>query len=109
MSKELEQTSNTLFALGECYTAMNANLKGFNENTPIGKQKGLEGYYTIMNNMVVPWGEQFLDQSRILDKNMVHFYKYAFYENESFKEVSFVLEFENLYVLACVCKNQDRK
>ena len=58
MSKELEQTANTLFALGECYTAMNANLKGFNENTPVGKQLGLEGYYLILNNMVVPWGKE---------------------------------------------------
>lgn len=54
---EMEQVSNTIFALGECYAGLYAAVTNFNKNTEIGKNLHLEDIYLTLNNMLVTWGK----------------------------------------------------
>lgn len=88
LSLDLDQVSNTVFSIGECYAALYAASTNFNKNVNVGKNPNLDDIYLTLNNMMVSWGEQVLGQIKIVQKNMIYFYKYAHYENESFREVS---------------------
>jgi hypothetical protein len=87
LTMDLDQVSNTIFSIGECYAALYAATTNFNKNVNMGKNPYLDDVYLTLNNMMVSWGEQVLGQIKIVQKNMVYFYKYGDYENESFREV----------------------
>jgi sorting nexin-8 len=83
---DFDNASNTIFSLGECFAALYNATSNFNKSATIGKNEQLEDIYLTLNNMMVSWGEQMLGQIKIVQKNIGYFFKYAYYENESFKE-----------------------
>jgi len=87
LTVDLDQVSNTIFSIGECYAALYAATTNFNKNVAMGKNPYLDDIYLTLNNMMVSWGEQTLGQIKIVQKNMVYFYKYGDYENETFREI----------------------
>jgi len=53
---DLDQVSNTIFNIGECYAALYAVTTNFNKNVSIGKNPYLDDIYLTLNNMMVSWG-----------------------------------------------------
>lgn len=102
LSKQLiadfEQVSNTLFSLAECYAGLYSLASNFNKHTDVGKNLHLEDIYMTINNLTVAWAEQTLNQTENIQKNFSYFYKYAKYENESFKEVTGTLFTSSKYL-----------
>jgi len=86
LTLDLDQVSNTIFSMGECFAALYAASTNYNKNVSVGKSPQLEDIYLTLNNMMVTWGEQMLGQIKIVQKNLCFFFKYAYFENENFKE-----------------------
>jgi len=84
---DFTQVSNTLLSLGECYAGLYSASTNFNKTTEAGKNLHLEDIYLTMNNIMVAWAQQTVSQNENIQKHFTHFYKYAQYENEAFKEV----------------------
>ena len=56
LTMDLDQVSNTIFNIGECYAALYAVTTNFNKNINIGKNPYLDDIYLTLNNMMVSWG-----------------------------------------------------
>jgi len=84
---ELDQVTNTLFSLGDCYGALYSAANSFNRNVTMGKIPSLDDMYLTLNNMIMCWGEHIMGQKTIIQKSLSTFYKYTYYENESFKDI----------------------
>jgi hypothetical protein len=85
--KDLEQSSNTMISLAECYETLYKHADDFNKKTPMGRNNKLNDVYFTLNNMMATWSEQTLGQIKMVENNFKHFYKYTAYENASFNEL----------------------
>ena len=53
----------------------------------MGKNNLLDDIYLTLNNMMASWGERMMMQIKLVQKNLTFFFKYAYFENNGFKDV----------------------
>jgi hypothetical protein len=91
MSKDLmiglDETTSTMYAMGEVLASLfNTSLK-YNNSVGVDKNELLTDMYITLNNTVVKWANNISVQIRLLHEHFVQFFKFAFHEISSFKDI----------------------
>lgn len=66
---------------------MQENLKNLNSKVEVNKQIVLEDVFLTVNNLIVAWGNSYLEEYNRTRLNFSRFFKYRYHENEAIKEL----------------------
>lgn len=91
MSKDLmiglDETTNTMYAMGEVLASLFNSSQKYNNSVGLDRNELLTDMYITLNNTMVKWANNISSQIRLLHEHFVQFFKFAFHELGSFRDV----------------------